>query len=163
MRNHQATVLNIGTSTREYFGKLLSLNTVCRCIKKSNLNLCYARRNIYISSIQRCRQVLWARAHLRWSKRQWKCVPWSDESTFQHVFGKNGHRVLSPKDDRGQPDFHQRQVQKQTFVTWVTRICVKVPLTWRRILGLYRDIYCHQDNIFPGKQDNAGLILHMLS
>ncbi len=31
---------------------------------------------------------------------------------------------------------------------WVTGICAKVLLTWRHILGLYRDIYCHQDDVF---------------
>ncbi len=34
-----------------------------------------------------------------------------------HLFlGKNGFRVLSPKDERDHPDFHQRQKQKQTSV-----------------------------------------------
>ncbi len=37
----------------------------------------------------------------------------SDESTFQLVSGKNGFRVLIPKDH---PDFHQRQKQKQSYV-----------------------------------------------
>ncbi len=41
---------------------------------------------------------------------------YSDESTFQLVSGKNGFRVLSPKDQRDHPDFHQRQKQKQTSV-----------------------------------------------
>ncbi len=45
-------------------------------------------------------------------------------------------------------------------MAWVTGICAKVPLTWRHILGLYKDIYCHQDDVFQGKsmlldQDNA--------
>ncbi len=30
-------------------------------------------------------------------------------------------------------------------------ICAMVPLTWRHILGLYRDKYCHQDDVFNGK------------
>ncbi len=65
IRNGHAVVLNIATCVEEYFGKLLSLNTVCRCINKCNLNLCYSRRKLYISSMQSCCQVLWARAHLR--------------------------------------------------------------------------------------------------
>ena len=81
-------------------------------IKKCNLNLCYARRNLFISSMQRCQRVLCARAHLRWSR----------SPCFSLFFGKNGHRVLSPKDERDHPDFHQRQVQKQTSV-----------MVWRRI------------------------------
>ncbi len=43
---------------------------------------------------------------------------------------------------------------------WVTGICAKVLLTWRHTLGLYRDIYCHQDDVFHGSpwslyQDNV--------
>ncbi len=34
---------------------------------------------------------------------------------------------------------------------WVTGIFAKVPLTWRHILGLYRDIYYHQDDVVHGK------------
>jgi len=35
------------------------------------------------------------------------------------------------------------------------KLCYAGTLTWRRTLELYRDINCHQDDIFPGKQDNA--------
>ncbi len=38
------------------------------------------------------------------------------ESTFQLVSGKNGFWVLSPKDQRDHPDFHQWQMQKLTSV-----------------------------------------------
>jgi len=48
-----------------------------------------------------------------------------------------------------QPHIHQRQA------IWVTCIIVKVTLTWRHMFGLYRDIDCHQVDIFPGIQDNA--------
>jgi len=83
-----------------------------------------------------------ARAHLRWSRRQWKGVLWSDATMFQLVLGKNRHRVVSPKEERDQPDFHQRQVQEQTSVLrgasvqviLVTCIRVKVSLT-----GIYLD------------------------
>ncbi len=32
-----------------------------------------------------------------------------------------------------------------------TGICAKVLLTWRHIFELYREIYCHQDDVFHGK------------
>jgi len=72
MRNRHATQLNIATWVLEYFGKPLSLHTV-KCCTKYNSNRCYARRKLYNCSMQRWHQVLWARAHLRWSRRQWKC------------------------------------------------------------------------------------------
>ncbi len=68
----------------------------------------------------------WARAHLR-SKREWKCVLWSDESTFQLVPGKNEHQILSPKDQRDHPDFHQWQMQKQMSVMiWGCSTSIKI-------------------------------------
>ena len=88
MRNHHATLLNTATCAQEVFRKPFLLNTVWPCIKKWHLNLCYTRRKLYISSMWRCRRVLWAWAHLTWSRRQWECVLWSDESMFQLVFGK---------------------------------------------------------------------------
>ncbi len=36
---------------------------------------------------------------------------WSDEYTFQLVLGKNGHSILSSKDERDYPDFHQQQMR----------------------------------------------------
>ncbi len=67
IRNCHAAVLNIATWAQEYFWKPKSFTTVCWCIKKCNLNLCYSRRKLYmaINSMQRCCRVLWARAHLR--------------------------------------------------------------------------------------------------
>ncbi len=50
------------------------------------------------------------------SQRQWKGVLYSDESTFQLVSGKNGCQVLSTKDQRDHPDFHQQQMQTHTTI-----------------------------------------------
>ena len=61
-------------------------------------------------------RILWARSHLRWTERQWKRVLWSDESTFQLVFGKNGHRILCAKDEKDHPDCYQQKVQKPASV-----------------------------------------------
>ncbi len=43
---------------------VLQKTTVCCCIKKCNLNLCYSRRKLYIISMQRCCRILWARAQI---------------------------------------------------------------------------------------------------
>ena len=69
------------------------------CIKKCNLKLYYAKS---------CR-VFWARSHLRWNDRQCKRVLWSDESTFQLVFGKNGSRILRAKDEKVHPDCYPQK------------------------------------------------------
>ncbi len=69
IRNSHAAVLNIATWAQEYFRKTLSFTTVCCCIKKCNLNICYSMRKPYINYTQRCSQAILARAHLRKSKR----------------------------------------------------------------------------------------------
>ncbi len=122
-RNCHAAVLNIATWAQGYFGKPLSFTTVCCYMKKCNLNIHISRRKLNINSMQLCCWVLWARAHLRLSKRQWKSVLYSDESTFQLVSARNGRWVLSPKNQKDHPYFHQWQRQKQmsVMVWWCSR------------------------------------------
>ncbi len=48
--------VNIATWAQEYFRKPLPFTTVCCCIKKCNLNICYSRRKLYINYMQRCCQ-----------------------------------------------------------------------------------------------------------
>lgn len=66
----------------------------------------------YVNRVQKRGQLLWARRHLGWTITQWKCVLWSDASVFQVTFGRNGHRVLLTKDEKGPSDCYQQQVQK---------------------------------------------------
>ena len=49
LRNRHATMMDIATQAREYFGKSLSLNTVRCCIKKCNLKLYYAKRMAFMN------------------------------------------------------------------------------------------------------------------
>ena len=54
---------------------------------------------MFINFVQKHRRVLWAQSHLRWTQRQWKCVLWSDESTFHLVFLKKD----KAKDEKDHP------------------------------------------------------------
>ena len=92
LRNHHATMMGITTWAREYFGKSLSLNTVAFASRNATSN-CNMQ-----NFAQKRQRVLWTRRDLIWTERQWKRVLWSDESTFQLVFWKNGHRILRAKD-----------------------------------------------------------------
>ena len=107
----ETVMMEIATWAREYFGKSLSLNTVCRCIKKCNLKLYYAKMKAFINFEQKRQRVLWAQSYLRWTERQWKRALWSAESTFQLVFGKNWYRILRAKDKKD-----QRKVPKPASV-----------------------------------------------
>ena len=71
-----AAVLNIALWAWEYFEKPLLLHTVHQEINKCILELYYAVRKLYISSVQKHCQLLWAQADLRWSTRQRTCTLW---------------------------------------------------------------------------------------
>ena len=60
--------------------------------------------------------LLRAQSHLRWTKRQWKRVLLSDESTVYLVFGKNRHSIQRAKDEKDYPDCYQPKVQKPASV-----------------------------------------------
>ena len=116
IKNRHQCVKDITTCAQEHFRKPLSVNTVRRYIRKCNLKLYYAKQKPFINNTQKRRRLLWARAHLRWTDAKWKSVLWSDESTFQIVFGKCGRRVLRTKEEKDHPDCYGRKVQKPASV-----------------------------------------------
>ncbi len=75
--------------------------------------------------IQKCRRVLWAKAHLKWTVAKWKTVLWSDESKFEVIFGKLGRHVIRTKEDKDNPSCYQRSVQKPASLMYgVARVRV---------------------------------------
>ena len=108
LRNSHATMMDIATWARECFIKSLPLNTVCCCIKKSNLKLYYAKRKAFINFAQKRHsglEVIWD-------------GPKDSGNLFsgQLVFGKNRHRILRAKDEKVHPDCYQQKVQKPASV-----------------------------------------------
>jgi len=93
---------------------------------------------LYISSMWRCRRVLWAWAHLRWPRRKWKCL----------LFGTKWNRVQSIQTNKTFTSDRCKSKHLSWYwgtslqTVWVTCNIVKVPLTWRHTFGLYRDINC---------------------
>ncbi len=58
--------------------------------------------------IQKRRRFLWAKAHLKRTVAKWKTVLWSDESTFEVLFGKLGRHVIRNKEDKDNPSWGSR-------------------------------------------------------
>ncbi len=56
------------------------------------------KRKPYVNMVQKCRCVLWAKAHLKGTVSKWKSVLWSDESKFDNTFGNHRRRVLRAKE-----------------------------------------------------------------
>lgn len=64
------------------------MNNICHhCTQKCKLKHYFTKKKPNIRSVQKRRQVLWA----------WARVRWTDESTFQLVFRRNGHQVPSDR------------------------------------------------------------------
>ncbi len=69
--------------------------------------------------VQKCRRVLWAKAHLKWTVSKWKSVLWSDESKFGMLVGNHGCCVLRAKEEGDLPGCYQRSVQKPaSLMVW---------------------------------------------
>ncbi len=113
IKNRHSSISDITTWAQDYFGKPLSSTTISSYVHpQCQLKLYCAKRKPYVNSVQKRRQLLWARRHLGWTITQWKRVLWSDESVFQVFFGRNGCRVLRTKEEKDHPDCYQQQVQK---------------------------------------------------
>ncbi len=56
------------------------------------------KRKPYVNMVQKCRCVLWAKAHLKGTVSKWKSVLWSDESKFDILVGNHRRRVLRAKE-----------------------------------------------------------------
>ncbi len=138
LRRHRIThlhdsVIDITKWAQEYFQKPLSVNTIRRAICRCQLNLYNAKRKPYVYMVQKCRRVLWANAHLKWTVPKWKIVLWSDESKFDILVGNHGCLVLQAKEDRDLSACYQRRFflnQCRTSILLcddlnVTLLCVK--------------------------------------
>ncbi len=106
-------MLNIAAWAQEYFRKPLSFTTVCCCIKKCNLNLCYSRRKLYISSMQWCHRGSLGQSSSQIVKKTVCCAQMSTH--FNLFLGK---RTLSSQSQRpkGPSRLSQRHILKQTSV-----------------------------------------------
>ena len=118
-----------------------------------------------------------SQSHLRWTKRRWKRVLWSDESTFQFFWGgKTDIGFYVPKMKKTIQTVTNEKSQNlplwwyRCSVPMARVICiyVKVPLMWRLMLEFWRDIYCRQEDDFSQElrvyfsMTISGLILHEL-
>ncbi len=113
------SVIDITKWAQEYFQKPLSVNTIRRAICRCQLKLYYAKRKPCVNMVQKCRRVLWAKAHLKWTVSKWKSVLWSDESKFDILVGYHGRRVLRAKEEGNLPACYQRSVQKPaSLMVW---------------------------------------------
>ncbi len=113
------SVIDIAKWAQEYFQKPLSANTICHDICRYQLKLYHAKRKPYVNMVQKCRRVLWAKAHLKWTVSKWKSVLWSDESKFDILVGNHGCCVLRAKEEGDLPVCHQHSVQKPaSLMVW---------------------------------------------
>ncbi len=96
---------------QECFQKPLSVNRIRHAICRCQPKLYHAKRKPYVNMVQKCRCVLWSKAHLKW-----KSVLWSDESKFDILVGNHGRRAKSVGELSA---CHQHSVQKPaSLMVW---------------------------------------------
>ncbi len=129
---------------------------VCCCMKKCNLNICYTRRKLCCDAASFSGPEL-----IPDSQKDSENVSCTQMSpNFNYFLGKMVFQFSVPKTKGTIQTFISDRSKSKNLswyggaaeqTTWVTEICPKVLLKWRHIVGLYRDIYCHQDDVFHGK------------
>ena len=115
LRNCHAIMMDIATWARGYFGKTLSLNTICRCIKKCNLKLYYAKEEGIYSFCAETSLFSWARSHLRWTENSGNMFSGQTSPHFSLFLGKKEVGFYVPK-------------MKKTIQTVTNEKCKKQPL-----------------------------------
>ena len=68
LRNCHATMMDIATWAREYFGNHCHSTQSAAALKSATWNCIMQRGNAFINFVQKCCQVLWALNHLTWAK-----------------------------------------------------------------------------------------------
>ncbi len=113
------SVIDSAKWAQEYFQKPLAVNTIRCAIYRCQLKLHHEKSNPYVSMVQKCSRVLWAKAHLKWTVSKWKSVLWSDESKFDILVGNHGRCVLQAKKEGDLPVCYQRSAQKpSSLMVW---------------------------------------------
>ncbi len=119
-------------------------NTVCHCINKCNLNLCYSRKKLYINSMQWCRGFSGPELISDSKKDSGNlcCVQKSSHFSLflEKMYFDNKNQIRSPKDQRDHPDVHQRQMQTQTSVmVWGCMVWLVYVRCYHWHWGIYWD------------------------
>ncbi len=111
------SVIDITKWAQKYFQKPLSVNTIRRGICRCQLKFYHAKRKPYVSMIQKCRLVLWAKAHLKWTVSK---VFYGQTSPNLTLLLENyRHCVLRAKEEGDLPACYQRSVQKPaSLMVW---------------------------------------------
>ncbi len=120
------SVIDITKWAQEYFQKPLLVNTIRHAICRYQLKLYHAKRKPCLNMVQKCRCVLWAKAHLKWTVSKWKSVLWSDKSTFDILVGNHGCSVLRAKEEGDLPACYQLSVQNPaSLMVWGVHKCIR--------------------------------------
>ena len=112
-------------------------------------------------------RVHWARSHLRWTKRLWKHVLWSEESKDVPKMKKTIQTIANEKCKNQSSVMVWGCISAHSMAD-LHILYVKVPLMQRLMLEFWRDKCCRQDDDFSQElhvhisRTMPGLILHEL-
>jgi transposase len=80
--SRRSTISEIQATWNTIYKEDISVYTIRRALRKVGLRSCIARRKPLISEKNKKKRLQWALEHQDWTIQDWKCVVWTDESTF---------------------------------------------------------------------------------
>lgn len=92
-------ILEIQTRWNTANKEMISISTIRRMLRKIGLRSCIARRKPFISEKNKKKRLEWALEHQDWTIQDWKCVLWTDESTFTQFQGYNSRVWRFPNEE----------------------------------------------------------------
>ena len=88
-----ATATDVSKKSRDYLGIKVSRHTVSQRLNKEHLIARAPSTKPFISKKNQLAHKKFATEHITWTKDQWSCVYFSDESKFS-LFGSDGRRYV---------------------------------------------------------------------
>jgi len=85
LNNRRATSRNLKREFEDATGTSISPRTVRRRLQKSGLRGCIAAKKPLLTATHRKNRLEWCRERKNWTKQQWGCVLFSDESIFELI------------------------------------------------------------------------------
>ena len=88
-----SSLSQIKTSWEKKSKTSVSINTIHQTLHDAGLHNCVARKKPLLNEVHMANRLAWALKHRHWTVSQWRCVLWTDESTFSQFQNNRQCRV----------------------------------------------------------------------
>lgn len=92
-KKRRSSLSQIKTSWEKKSKTSVSINTIRQTLHDAGLHNCVARKKPLLNEVHMANRLAWALKHRHWTVSQWRCVLWTDESTFSQFQNNRQCRV----------------------------------------------------------------------